>query len=62
MIFIDKSIYRILAFALIFCSTATVFGALGIAIKTGDVPANLAAFGSGLFLTTIAFVTKETQK
>ena len=61
MLTIDKYVFRALAFSLIISSTACVFGSLGIAIRTGDAPATLAALGGALFTTTIAFVTKSSQ-
>ena len=61
MLTIDKYVFRALAFSLIISSTVCVFGALAIALKTGDVPATLAALGGGLFTTTIAFVTKSSS-
>jgi len=59
MLEIDRYVYRGLVFALSISSVGCIFGALFIALKTGDAPANLAALGMGLFGTTIAFVTKS---
>jgi len=45
----DKYSYRMVVFALCCSAVATSFGALGIAIKTGSIPGELASMGVAIF-------------
>jgi len=45
----DKYSYRMVVFALCCSAVATSFGALGLSLKTGDVPGGLTSMGIALF-------------